>query len=380
MSGKKPVRDRAGALTGHPLSTANPALASVVASALGASVKPGTQRGYDSAARSYEHYCSVHNLPPYPVDPISFVGWIVWMAMLISVASVKVYCAGVRSAQIDKGFVWDLEGNQVVARAMRYIKKRYGMAEKGLKVPVSLGTLLLMCARLAGWPSPSKMSHDDRLFVAASAIAVTGFLRGGEFLASKRSDRPVLRSCDVVLKLRGNVPLVEVAVARPKARWWLSSQPAYCFSLGSSCPIDPTRWLQDYRRFSVVKLPAASPAFVRSNGDALDRDWMVAKTNALLVKAGVQLVSAEGKSVSAMASSWRAGGVQSAKEAGVSDALIMAMGRWSSTAWFNYVFASLGDLQKASGSMWDAARVVPRSRPLVVGSFAPSGLFEDSLS
>jgi hypothetical protein len=83
----------------------------VVASALGASIKAGTQRGYDSAARSYEQYCSAHGLSPYPADPITFVGWIVWMAMRVSVASVKVYCAGVRSAQIDNGFVWDLAGN-----------------------------------------------------------------------------------------------------------------------------------------------------------------------------------------------------------------------------------------------------------------------------
>jgi hypothetical protein len=299
--------------------------------------------------------------------------------MLINVASVKVYCAGVRSAQIDNGFAWDLEGNQIVARAMRYIKKRYGMAGKGMKVPVSLGTLLLMCAKLNGWPSPSRMSHDDRLFVAASAVAVVGFLRGGEFLTSKRAGRPILRSRDVVVKYRGGRPMLEIAIARPKARWWLSSQPAFCFGLGSSCPIDPVRWLMDYRRFSTVPLTAGAPAFVRSNGAALERDWMVNKTNALLLRAGVALVSAEGKKVSALASSWRAGGVQSAKEAGVSDALIMAMGRWSSTAWFNYVYASLGDLQNASGLMWAAARA-PHPRPLVVGSFAPSGLFEDSAS
>jgi hypothetical protein len=223
------------------------------------------------------------------------------------------------------------------------------------------------------------MSHDDRLFVAASAIAVLGFLRGGEFLTSPRADRPILRNRDVVITVRNGTPMVEVAIARPKARWWLCSEPAYCTGLGATCPIDPVKWLQDLRRLSVVPVSPGSPAFMRSNGTALTRDWMVNKTNALLALAGVQLTSVEGKSVCAKASSWRAGGVQSAKEAGVSDALIMAMGRWSSAAWFNYVYASLGDLQNASGSMW-AAACAPRQRPLVVGSFAPSGLFEDSWS
>jgi hypothetical protein len=377
MPRERKVRCRSGALIGHPYAHADPALGRVLAFALGSSIKPGTQRGYDSAAMSYERHCLNRNLTPYPVDPITLSGWIVWKAMLISVASVKVYCSGVRSAQIDLGIEWHLAGNQLVARAMRYIKKKYGMAGKGLKVPISLGTLLLMCAKLKGWPHPLAMSHDDRMFVAASSVAVVCFLRGGEFLTSPRCPRPLLRTKDVKLTSRNGSPLVEVDVACPKARWWLSSQPAYGYGLGPSCPIDPVSRLRSYRALSTVKLTPTSPAFVLSNGKALSRDWMVNRTNHLLHAAGVQLLSAEGVAVSAMASSWRAGGVQSAKEANVSDALIMVMGRWSSTAWFNYVFASLGDMQKAAVSMWSAASA-PTPRPLVVGSFAPSGLFEDN--
>ena len=82
-----------------------------------------------------------------------------------------------------------------------------------------------------------------------------------------------------------------------------------------------------------------------------------------------------GKPVHAKASSWRAGGVQSAKQAGLNEVMIKALGRWASSAWGNYMFASLEDLRKAVGSMWSAAANTPLS--LVVGSFAPSGLFED---
>jgi hypothetical protein len=213
MPGKRKVRCRAGALVGHPLNRADPALAGVLASALGSSINSNTQKGYDSAAASYERYCSVRRLRPYPADPITLAGWIVWQAMQISVASVKVYCAGVRSAQIDKGYEWTLTGNQLVARAMRYIKKRYGMAGKGLKVPISLGTLKLLCTKLAGWPRPDRMSHDDRLFVAASSVAVVGFLRGGEFLTSPGGGRPLLMSKDVVVTSRNGCLL------RLKWRW-----------------------------------------------------------------------------------------------------------------------------------------------------------------
>ena len=75
-----------------------------------------------------------------------------------------------------------------------------------------------------------------------------------------------------------------------------------------------------------------------------------------------------------LASSWRAGGVQSAKEAGVSDAVTMTLGRWSSSAWTDYAFSSADALCEASTDLWSAAVA---SRPqavevLVVGETRPS--------
>jgi hypothetical protein len=298
-------------------------------------------------------------------------------AMCISVHSVKVYVAGVRSAQIDAGLPWALSGNPVVARAMRYIKRRYGMPDKALKVPISLGTLLCMCRHLVGWPSPPAMSHDDRLFVAASVVAVLGFLRGGEFLWSRRSDRPLLRFRDVCCVVRNGFPAVIVSVAQPKARWWLAAVDVVCFDLGKECVLNPVFWLSEYRARSVVRFGSDRAAFMLADGSSLSRDWMVTRTEALMKSAGVALVDSLGNSVVTKASSWRAGGVQSAKQAGVSDAMIKAMGRWSSCAWLNYVFASVNDLQAAACSMWQAA-ASQSSHPLLVGSFAPSGLFEDA--
>ena len=87
-----------------------------------------------------------------------------------------------------------------------------------------------------------------------------------------------------------------------------------------------------------------------------------------------------GKPVAVKSASWRAGGVQSAKMAGLSDGTIMALGRWSSIAWTNYVFASVSDLQKATGSTWSAAcrHLHEGSSPFMVGNFSPSGIFEDT--
>ena len=124
----------------------------------------------------------------------------------------------------------------------------------------------------------------------------------------------------------------------------------------------------------MVPLPEEGAAFKLSCGSTLSKAWMLRRSAELLKKAGVKLVDASGRAVPMRASSWRAGGVQSAKLAGISDALIQALGRWSSVAWINYHFSSQKDFKMAASSMWRAGRV---SRSLVVGSFSPAGIFAD---
>ena len=82
---------------------------------------------------------------------------------------------------------------------------------------------------------------------------------------------------------------------------------------------------------------------------------MVALTSRLVEEAGISFVDAAGKPLRDKASSWRAGGVRSALDANVSDAVIMVLGRWKSVAWTRYAQASYHDLQGVSSSMWSAA-------------------------
>jgi hypothetical protein len=102
---------------------------------------------------------------------------------------------------------------------------------------------------------------------------------------------------------------------------------------------------------------------------------MFARTTALLEQAGVSLLGPGGTPVPIKMSSWRVGGVESAKEAGTSDSVIRALGRWSSSAWMAYCFTSRADLQRATSRFWHASNAGPSS--LVVGSFSAAGLFTD---
>jgi hypothetical protein len=65
--------------------------------------------------------------------------------------------------------------------------------------------------------------------------------------------------------------------------------------------------------------------------------------------------------------SWRAGAVSSAIAAGISEAMIMELGRWRSNAWRHYLLHSPLDLQGAGLRMWLRACVVKDDAALKVG-------------
>jgi hypothetical protein len=366
MSSSGRVRLRNGTIVGHPIFEVDPVLASNLSSALSSHVKPNTLSSYDSATASYLKFCKIRSVTPFPVDPVWIAAYIVHVTMHISVSSLKVYLAAIRSSQIDAGFEWSIGGNVTISRTIRAMKLKYGMSGQALKVPISLRTLLRMCQFLRGWPKPAKMSHNDRLFVTASLIAILSFLRGGEFLWSPRSGRPVLCHDEVIVEVIDDVDCVSISISHPKARWWLSSAVVTCFDCDPSGLLNPSVWVKAYRKFSPVPLLPRKAAFLLEDGSVLSKAWMFRRTADLLKSCGVSYVGLDGQPVSVKASSWRSGGVLSARDAGVSDAIIKALGRWSSTAFFHYVFTCRADLRRAAASMWAASAVADQSS-LVVG-------------
>ena len=107
-----------------------------------------------------------------------------------------------------------------------------------------------------------------------------------------------------------------------------------------------------------------------SDGAPLSKTFMLKKTDDLIKQRGIQFTDHLGVRVKCRASAWRAGGVESARGAGICDPVIMAQGRWSTIAWERYSVASLKDLQSAH-RIWANAKSSGVQR---VGSFNPAGL------
>ena len=339
-------------------------LAETVARASVRHNEPTTISGYNTAARSWACFCERRNLPPFPVYPYVFSMFMHWRAMTISMNSLLgVYTAGVKDACITQGFPWPCSGDPTVTRTVRFLLKKYGRKGGKEKAPVTVASILAMAKRLPGWPNLADLSHDDRLFLLAASMGTFGFLRGGEFMTSPKASRAVLLGSQ--LRLHMDSECVSVDIVMPKATWWETSRTVVVYSPEDECPVAPHLLLQAYRAHSVVPLHPACPALKTSSGAVLSKAWMIKRTRSLMDEAGITFYSRSGLKILAGASSFRAGGVESARSANILAPVIQALGRWSSEAWMRYASsARRHDLRAAATRMYSAA-VSPTSEQRV---------------
>ena len=200
------------------------------------------------------------------------------------------------------------------------------------------------------------MSQGDRVFAVASVIAVCGFLRGGEFLTSEKSNRSILRFEAFSVSQGASTLELSIGIPQPKAMFWLESQLVKCYGAhdGDDDSFCPVRLWEGYVSLSPVTLTIGSPAFLGPDNKALTKKFMLNMVISLVLKSGLNFVSSKGRPLKVKVSSWRAGAVRSAIDANLSTPVIMACGRWRSAAWIKYFVQSGADLMKSARTMWAA--------------------------
>lgn len=354
-------------------------MASLLATALTDHVVPTTQRAYRSAAADYERFCRARGLSPWPADGVRVAAWVVRLASYVRYPSLRVYLAALQYTQLLRGLPWSLSGDPCVRAAVRWVKRNFPVSSlKGAKFPVTLSVLRKVLPALPGWPVLGALCHEDRLFAVANLLAVFGYLRGGEFLSSRSGSRPILRIAMVYVR---RAPLsVVLSIPQPKNCWWVPDVDVPVFALPGD-PFCPVSLWRSYLALSPAVLRAGGlgasaasllPAFHSADGSALSRDALVRRLGSLCRVAGVPMVDESGRALPLKMASWRAGAVRSAKDAGVGEAFIMPMGRWSSSAWRFYLLQTQVDLQGASLEMWRrSASAVVGPRVEVVPSAVP---------
>ena len=340
-------------MASHALATADPSLARMLGHVLVDYL--ANRKGYESAARSYIKFCSLRGLPPFPADGIKLAAWLVRIASHVKHTSMKVYLAAVHYQQVLEGMPWEVIGYDHVRNALHWVRRTFPCDPKGAKFAVTLSLLRRLFPFLAGWPHLASMSHEDRLFAAASWIAVMSFFRGGEFLSSPGSKRAILTRSAIRYAFQDGSELLVTAVPQPKATCWLPTVDVPCYG-GVDPVFHPVVLWRAYDSGSPVAHsapPQSVPAFHLSDGSALTKAWLTKRTASLCTLAGVELVDDLGKALSIKMASWRAGAVRSAMDAKppISEPIIMELGRWKSIAWRSYFLHSAIDVQGAAQGM-----------------------------
>lgn len=354
----------------HPLSRRDPALAHRLRKALvDEHAVHGTLRSYDTITAKYVEFCTLRDIPPWPVDGIKLGGWIIRLMSSVQPSSLRMYLAAVQFSSVNEGFRWTLQGDETVRRVIRYVKRTFPSGDKAVKLAVTLELLYRALPHLPGWPdggaSYDSMCYDDLLFATASIIGTSAFLRGGEFTFKRGQDRPPLLYKHLRIQETAHGVAVVILVQQAKATWW--KEDSYVPVTASAdraspfCPVNLCKALMQRSPFRPHGPKAAQStdrlhAFHTLEGLPMSREFMVSHTVNLLRTAGVPLRDARGRETAVRSASWRAGGVQSAIAAGLSEQMIMELGRWKSHAWTAYLLFSSANLREASEQMTAAAR------------------------
>jgi hypothetical protein len=259
----------------HPLARADPVLASMLGVGVTDHVVANVRSSYATAAESYERFCSLRSLSPWPTDSIQVAAWLLDLVDTVKPDSMQMYLSGLQYHQALLNMPWTLSGDEIVRRTLRYLKRNFPSSSGKQKTAVSVGVLKAILPLLPGWPIFERMSQDDRAFATASVIAVCGFLRGGEFLASPGSRRPILTNGDICTLKVGDTLAVQLKVRQAKATWWQETSEVYCFAAAPDSATDtefcPVRLRMQYHRCApptVDTSSAKSPAFCTANGRA----------------------------------------------------------------------------------------------------------------
>ena len=319
-----------------------------------------------------------------PVDAVTLGAWLVFKSesrgpdridKQVTPGTLKKYLSGIRWQHIINGHSWPFGGDAWLKLVKASVAKEFP-AKRFLKIPISVQLLRVLASALPGWPSLGLLAFDDLLWICASTIMVFAALRGGEATRSKGSSRPVLVGRDVILDTSSTTSGVIIRIRKPKTEPGLDYQLGRAYDPEGEADLCPSSLLAAYRAKALSKgisVLDLEPAFKMANAAVLTLDFMLARANALKLKAGVRILDEGMVNVPFRAASWRAGYVLAARGAGISELQIRDTGRWSSDGGpAPYTFTSKEAFRSASTAMVKATATAAGSRVFQMGAFSSS--------
>ncbi len=288
-----------------------------------------TKKSYESSQRRYLHFCKSHQVNPLPLSEHILCHFAANLAQEgLKHQSIKAYLAGIRNLQITQGLP---DPNSVLMPRLHLVLKgiKRHQAEstnncKRTRLPITL----LILKQLQDYWSANVSFSEAVLLWAASCICFFGFFRSGEICIPSRASfnsNIHLTPSDIAVDNKSRPTMVQIHLKQSKTDQFHEGADIVIGATGQSvCPV--AALLQ----YLTIRGSDPGPLFCSPGGQPLIRSSFVGSVQSALVKLGYDPTLYAGHS-------FRIGAATTAASVGVSDAIIMSMGRWNSMAYAVYV-------------------------------------------
>jgi hypothetical protein len=276
-------------------------------------IEKSTSKVYKTGARDYISFCVSHRLSLQPT-PLTLSRYIAFSSH--SIASASKYLTGASH------YLKDLYPDFDTVRSHPLVLSTIRGSQKVRADPV-IRKLPLRLSHLSSFVkySQATKNYDDLLFATIMSCAFYGCHRMGEL---------IIKSDKSLFDWRKIIKRSSLAFSGKHAQYRLPYHKADPFYRGSDIVFsehdiaDPVQLLKNYTSLRDARHGARLPLFLCEDGSFPNRNWFDNKFFKFLShKFGGH--------------SARAGGATYYASLGLSDSIIQAIGRWSSTAWKIYI-------------------------------------------
>lgn len=276
-------------------------------------IEKSTFKCYQTGARDYISFCLNHNLSLDPT-PETLSRYIAYSSL--SIASAAKYLSGARHFLIDLYPDFDHNRNHPLVLSTIRGSKKVRADPVVRKLPLRLSHLSTITQH-----SFTTSSYDDLLFATLMSCAFYGCHRMGELIV--KSDKSLFHWRKIIKRS-------SLTFSNNRAQYRLPYHKADPFFRGSDVIFsqhevaNPVDLLKAYTLRRDTCHGARLPLFLREDGSIPNRAWFDAKFFSFV-------------SHDYGGHSLRAGGATYYASLGLSDSIIQALGRWSSSAWKIYI-------------------------------------------
>lgn len=288
-----------------------------------------TSNTYNIGFRHYQTFCHQNGLPLFPLNDDTLSLFATHLAARMSQTSVRTYLAGVQCASRVRGFRERIEDMQKVRLTLRGIDR-----SRSSSSPRREAITFQHLDQIRVFLLSSEYSHQDRqLYFTASCVAFFGMLRVSEYTCPTSSFFDSSRHlCVSDVTISTNMLLIRIKVSKTNQSG-LGTTIRLPSINSIFCPVAAMRSFLSLRGF------VPGPLFMFANNLFLTRNMLS------------QFLRRVFNNIDINTHSFRIGGASCAAAAGISNSTIQILGRWSSSAFRDYLRFSNDSLRLISQSM-----------------------------